>query len=226
MSRIFAAAVAVAAGIASCRRAGATGLPRRICQGRSRPPNGKASWWSIPPPTAPRPASCCGISRSSIRGCGSTTVELNSGELYKPVPRRDRRRRRHCRPLWASAMDGQVKLAAEGKAATYASPELPVAAEMGGVAKPGLWHDLRADHLRLQQAAGAGRRRAAGPCRAAELLEGKPAPTRAGSPPTIRKSPAPAICSPTRTSRISRRPGTCSRLSARARSGCAPRPPT
>ena len=46
---------------------------------------------------------------------------------------------------------------------------------MGGLAEPGLRHDLRADHLRLQQAPGAGRRRAEGSHGALlKLLNAKP----------------------------------------------------
>ncbi len=152
-------------------------------------------------------------------------TDMNSTELYSRFIAEVASGSGTADVLWSSAMDLQVKLAADGNAATYASPEIASAAEMGGVAQPGLRHDLRADHVRLQQAPGAGRRRAAGPSRAARTCSTPRAPpSRTRSPPMIRRNPASAICSSTRTSRTSRRPGTCSGRSARPASSSTPRP--
>ena len=52
-------------------------------------------------------------------------VDLNSGELYKRFRAESAAGADTADLIWTSAMDGQVKLAVEGKAATYASPELP-----------------------------------------------------------------------------------------------------
>jgi iron(III) transport system substrate-binding protein len=53
-------------------------------------------------------------------------VELNSGELYTRFLTEVAAGADTADLVWASSMDGQVKLAAGGHAATYASPELPV----------------------------------------------------------------------------------------------------
>jgi iron(III) transport system substrate-binding protein len=52
-------------------------------------------------------------------------VELNSGELYGRFRAEVAAGADTADLLWASSMDGQVNLADEGHAATYASPELP-----------------------------------------------------------------------------------------------------
>ncbi len=142
--------------------------------------------------------------------------DLNSTELYNRFIAEAAANNGTADVLWSSAMDLQVKLVADGQAATYASPEITVAAEMGGVERCRLRHDLRADRLRLQQAAGAGSRRAEGPHRPVEaaqrqdrFLQGQDHGLRSG---TFRRRLS--VLS-TRTSRISRRPGICSRPWAR-----------
>ena len=55
-------------------------------------------------------------------------------------------------------MDLQMKLAADGLAAVYKSPESGGAARVGALQGHGVRDDVRADRDRLQQAAGAGRR--------------------------------------------------------------------
>ena len=103
-------------------------------------------------------------------------------------------------------MDLQVKLASDGNAVAYASPEIP------SLPKWAVWEnkafgttyepitfvynkrlvpaaDVPADHTALLT-----------------LLRRKPMPTRARSRPMIRRSPASAFCSSTRTRRTSRRP--------------------
>jgi iron(III) transport system substrate-binding protein len=52
-------------------------------------------------------------------------VELNSGELYKRFLSEVAAGADTADVLWASSMDGQIKMAVDGHAATYASPELP-----------------------------------------------------------------------------------------------------
>jgi iron(III) transport system substrate-binding protein len=52
-------------------------------------------------------------------------VELNSGELYTRFQAELAANADTADLLWASSMDGQVKLADAGQAATYVSPELP-----------------------------------------------------------------------------------------------------
>jgi iron(III) transport system substrate-binding protein len=52
-------------------------------------------------------------------------IELNSGELYKRFLAEVAAGADTADLLWASSMDGQVKIAQDGHAATYASPELP-----------------------------------------------------------------------------------------------------
>jgi iron(III) transport system substrate-binding protein len=52
-------------------------------------------------------------------------IELNSGELYKRFLGEVAAGADTADLIWASSMDGQLKMAAEGHAATYASPELP-----------------------------------------------------------------------------------------------------
>ena len=83
--------------------------------------------------------------------------DLNSTELYNRFIAEVAAGSGTADVLWSSAMDLQVKLAADGNAATYASPEIPALPKWAVLAEPGLRHDLRADHLRLQQAPGAGR---------------------------------------------------------------------
>jgi iron(III) transport system substrate-binding protein len=89
--------------------------------------------------------------------------ELNSGELYSRFRAELAAGADTADLLWASSMDGQVNLAYSGLAAAYASPELP------SLPTWAVWHNQA--HLRLQQAAGAGRRCAAGPCRAAQVAQ-------------------------------------------------------
>jgi iron(III) transport system substrate-binding protein len=52
-------------------------------------------------------------------------VELNSGELYNRFLRETAAGADTADVLWTSSMDGQLKIASEGHAATYLSPELP-----------------------------------------------------------------------------------------------------
>ena len=71
MSRIFAAAVAVAAGVASADAQVPPGYPAeysKVVEAAER----EGRLVSIPPPTAAPPVSCYGISQSFIRACGST----------------------------------------------------------------------------------------------------------------------------------------------------------
>jgi len=82
--------------------------------------------------------------------------DLGSGELYSRFAAEVAAGAETADLLWASSMDGQVKLANEGHAATYVSPELAWLPKWAVWRKSSLWHNLRARHLRLQQAAIAG----------------------------------------------------------------------
>ena len=128
--------------------------------------------------------------------------DLNSTELYNRFIAEAAASNGTADVMWSSAMDLQVKLVADGHGCDLRLAGNRGAAEMGGVERHGLRHDLRADRVRLQQAPGAGSRRAEGPHRAAEAARApSPISTRARSRPTIRSDPASAICSATRTSR-------------------------
>ena len=52
-------------------------------------------------------------------------IDLNSGQLYQRFLAEVARGADSADLLWASSMDGQMKLASEGHAAVYASPEIP-----------------------------------------------------------------------------------------------------
>jgi iron(III) transport system substrate-binding protein len=52
-------------------------------------------------------------------------IELNSGELYNRFLNETAAGADTADVLWASSMDGQIKMATDGHAATYASPEAP-----------------------------------------------------------------------------------------------------
>lgn len=124
MSRIFAAAVAVAAGIATAD---------------AQVPPGYPAEYSKVVEAAEREGRLVVYSNTDTFAAGQLLrdfaelyprlrvdyVDLNSGELYKRFLAETAAGAATADLIWTSAMDGQVKLAAEGKAATYASPELP-----------------------------------------------------------------------------------------------------
>jgi iron(III) transport system substrate-binding protein len=124
MSRIFAAAVAVAVGVASAD---------------AQVPQSYPAEYAKIIEAAEREGRLVVYSNTDTLAAGQLLrdfaelyprlrvdyVDLNSGELYKRFRAEIAAGTDTADLLWTSAMDSQVKLAAEGKAATYASPELP-----------------------------------------------------------------------------------------------------
>jgi iron(III) transport system substrate-binding protein len=130
MSRIFAAAVAFAAGVASAHA---------IASAHAQVPQGYPAEYAKVIEAAEREGRLVVYSNTDSSAAGQLLrdfaqlyprlrvdyVDLNSGELYKRFLAEIAAGAATADLIWTSAMDGQVKLAAEGKAATYASPELP-----------------------------------------------------------------------------------------------------
>ena len=85
-------------------------------------------------------------------------TDLNSTEVYNRFISENAANAASADAVWSSSMDLQMKLAADGAAMVYKSPEVDGAARMGALQGHGLRDDVRADRHRLQQAAGAGRR--------------------------------------------------------------------
>src|SRR6187455_1877247 len=118
MSRIFAAAVAVAAGVATAD---------------AQVPPGYPAEYSKVVEAAEREGRLVVYSNTDTFAAGQLLidfaelyprlrvdyVDLNSGELYKRFLAETAAGAATADLIWTSAMDGQVKLAAEGKAATY-----------------------------------------------------------------------------------------------------------
>ena len=109
--------------------------------------------------------------RNHRRGCGQSAdqglrdalsrikveySDLNSTELYNRFIAEAAANNGTADVLWSSAMDLQVKLVADGQAATLSSPEIKGIAEMGGVEDAAYGTTYEPITLRLQQAAGAG----------------------------------------------------------------------
>jgi iron(III) transport system substrate-binding protein len=124
MVRIFAAALAVAAGVASADAQVPPGYPAeyaKVIEAATR--EGRLVVYSTTDSSA---------AGQLLRDFAQLYprlrvdyIDLSSGELYKRFHAEIAAGADTADLIWTSAMDGQVKLAAEGKAATYASPELP-----------------------------------------------------------------------------------------------------
>jgi len=95
-------------------------------------------------------------------------TDLNSTELYSRFIAEVAAGTGTADVLWSSAMDLQVRLAADGNAATYASPEIAALPKWAVLANQAYGTTYEPITLRLQQAPGAGGRRAAGPHRSAQ----------------------------------------------------------
>ena len=125
MSRIIAAAVAmVVAGVASAVAQVPSGYPAdyaKVIEAANR--EGRLIVYSTTDSAAA--AQLLRDFAGALSAVAGRLLRVEFRGALQPVPRRARRRRRHRRPLWASAMDGQVKLAYSGLATAYASPELP-----------------------------------------------------------------------------------------------------
>jgi len=123
MSRIFAAAVAVVAGVASADAQVPPGYPAdyaKVVEAAER--EGRVVVYSTTDTLAAGQ-----LLRDYAELYPRLRVDyfdLNSGELYKRFLAESAAGADTADLLWTSSMDSQVKLAAEGKAATYASPEL------------------------------------------------------------------------------------------------------
>ena len=150
--------------------------------------------------------------------------DLNSTELYNRFIAEAAANNGTADVLWSSAMDLQVKLVADGQAEAYASPEIKA------LPKWAVWKDsaygttyepiafvynkrlvpegdVPKDHTDLLK-----------------LLNAKPISTKARSRRMILSAPESVICFAMKTSRISRRPGTCSKPWARRRRSSTPAP--
>ena len=151
--------------------------------------------------------------------------DLNSTELYNRFIAEAAANNGTADVMWSSAMDLQVKLVADGQAATYASPEIK------SLPKWAVWKDqaygttyepiafvynkrlvpeadVPKDHTALLKLLDS----------QARLLQGQDHGLRSGE---VRRRLS--VLS-TRTSNISRRPGTCSRRSARPAPSSTPAP--
>jgi iron(III) transport system substrate-binding protein len=125
MSRIFAAVLAVVAGVASADAQVPQGYPAdyaKVIEAAAR--EGKLVVYSTTDTSAA--ALLLRDFAELYPRLRVDYIDLNSGELYNRFLAEVAAGADTADLLWASSMDGQVKLAAEGKAAVYASPELPL----------------------------------------------------------------------------------------------------
>jgi iron(III) transport system substrate-binding protein len=84
--------------------------------------------------------------------------DMNSTEMYNRFIAEAASGQGSADIMWSSAMDLQVKLVDDGQALTYASPEAGKPARLGRLQEPGVWDDVRARGVHLQQAARHGTR--------------------------------------------------------------------
>ncbi len=152
-------------------------------------------------------------------------TDMNSTEVYNRFISENAANAASADAVWSSSMDLQMKLAADGLAASYKSPEAAALPEWARLQGHRLRDDLRADRDRLQQASGPARGRAEDARRLhqAPQHQGRQVPEE-GHDLRCRKNPASASCSPTRTSSSTRSSGTWSRRWARAAPTCRARP--
>jgi len=150
-------------------------------------------------------------------------TDLNSTEVYNRYISESAAKAASADAVWSSSMDLQMKLAADGLAAVYKSPEaaaLPAWAHWKDTIYATTFEPIAIVYnKRLVPPEDVPKTHAD----LAKLLNTKATSTRTRSPPTTRRNRVSASCSPTRTPGSIRSSGIWSRRWARAASKCSRR---